>query len=78
LEQVELTLLGIHLTDPGSSGSGTQSALLQQPLTAWPGLELKVNAIDFSFSCAPASGGAAAATQVGNGKAGGARGGYAC
>ena len=77
LEQVELTLLGIHLTDPGSSGSGTQSALLQQPLTAWPGLELKVNAIDFSFSCAPASGGAAAATQVGNGKAGGARGGYA-
>jgi hypothetical protein len=77
LEQVELTLLGIHLTDPGSSGSGTQSALLQQPLTAWPGLELKVNAIDFSFSCAPASSGAAAATQVGNGKAGGARGGYA-
>jgi len=77
LEQVELTLLGIHLTDPGSSGRGTQSALLQQPLTAWPGLELKVNAIDFSFSCAPASGGAAAATQVGNGKAGSPRGGYA-
>jgi hypothetical protein len=41
LEHVELTLLGIHLTDPGSSGSGTQSALLRQPLTAWPGLELK-------------------------------------
>ena len=53
LEHVEFTLLGIHLADPGSSGSGTQSALLQQPLTAWPGLELKVNAIDFSFSCAP-------------------------
>ena len=67
LEHVEFTLLGIHLTDPGSSGSGTQSALLRQPLTAWPRLELKVNAIDFSFSCAPASGGAAAATQVGNG-----------
>src|SRR5271165_2374031 len=40
-------------------------------------VELKVNAIDFSFSCAPASGGAAAATQVGNGKAGSPRGGYA-
>ncbi len=76
LEQVELTLLGIHLTDPDSSESGTQSALLDQPLTTWPRLELKVNAIDFSFSCAPASGDAAAATQVGNGKAGGARGGY--
>jgi hypothetical protein len=77
LEHVELTLLGIHLTAPGLRGSGTQSALLQQPLTAWPGLELKVNAIDFSFSCAPASGGAAAATQVANGKAGGAHGGHA-
>jgi hypothetical protein len=58
------------LTDPGSSGSGTQSALLRQPLTAWPELELKVNAIDFSFWCAPACGGAAAATQVGYGTAG--------
>ena len=66
LEHVELTLLGIHLTDPG--WSGTQSALLQRPLTAWPGLELKVNAIDFSFWCVPA-GEEAAATQVGNGTA---------
>ena len=57
LEHVELTLPGIHLTDPGASGSGTQTALLRQPLTAWPGLELKVNAIDFSFSCAPTDGG---------------------
>ena len=57
LEHVELTLPGIHLTDPGASGSGTQTVLLRQPLTAWPGLELKVNAIDFSFSCAPTDGG---------------------
>lgn len=76
LEHVELTLLGIHLIDPGSSGSGTQSALLPQPLTAWPGLELKVNAIDFSFSCAPVRGGAAEATQVGNGTARDPRGSY--
>jgi hypothetical protein len=69
LEHVELTLLGIHLTDPGTSGNGTQSALLRQPLTAWPGQELKVNAIDFSFSCAPTDGGAAAATH-GDGGAG--------
>jgi serine/threonine protein kinase len=74
LEHVELTLLGIHLTDSGSSGSGTQSTLLRQPLTAWPGLELKVNAIDFSLSCVPAGGGAAAATQVGHGTAGDPRG----
>jgi serine/threonine protein kinase len=71
LEHVEFTLLGIHLTDPGASGSGTQSALLRQPLTAWQGLELKVNAIDFSFPGALTDGGAAAATQVGhNGRAG--------
>jgi hypothetical protein len=66
LEHVELTLPGIHLTDPGANGNGTQKALLRQPLTAWPGLELKVNAIGFSFSCAPTDGNAAAATQVGN------------
>lgn len=77
LEHVGLTLLGIHLTDPGASGSGTQSALLRQPLTAWPGLELKVNAIDFSFSCAPEGGGAAAATQVGSGPLGERRGSHA-
>jgi hypothetical protein len=76
LEHVELTLRGIHLTDPDPSGSGTQSALLRQPLTAWPELELKVNAIDFSFLCAPAGGWAAAATQVGNATAGGPRGSY--
>lgn len=76
LEHVELTLLGIHLTDPGSSGSGPQSAFSHQPLTAWPALELKVNAIDISSSSAPASGGGPAATQVGNGKVGGWRGGY--
>ena len=57
LEHVELTLPGIHLTDQGASGSGNQTALLRQPLTAWLGLELKVNAIDFSFSCAPTDGG---------------------
>ncbi|MBV8899285.1 MAG: hypothetical protein JOY92_04130 [Verrucomicrobia bacterium] len=76
LEDVELTLRGIHLTGPDSSGSATQSALLQQPLTAWPELELKVNAIDFPFSCASAAGWAAAVTQVGNATAGGPRGSY--
>lgn len=59
LEHVEFTLQGIQLADPGS---------IRQPLTAWPGLELKVNAIDFSSLCAPAGGGVAA-TQVGNGTA---------
>jgi hypothetical protein len=72
LQHVELTLPGIHLTDADSSG--TQSAFLQQPLTAWPGLELKVNAIDFSFLCTPAGNWASAATQVGNCTAGGPRG----
>ena len=62
LEHVEFTLRGIQLADPGS---------IRQPLTAWPGLELKVNAIDFSSLCAPAGDGAAA--QVGNGTAGGPR-----
>jgi len=75
LEHVELTLPGIHLTDPGASGNETQTAILRQPLTEWPGLELKVNAIDFSFSCAPTDGDpAAAATQVGNATPGDPRG----
>jgi serine/threonine protein kinase len=77
LEHVELTLPGIHLTDPGATGSETQTANLRQPLTAWPGLELKVNAIDFSFSCPPTDGdAAAAATQVGNAIPGDPRGSY--
>jgi serine/threonine protein kinase/tetratricopeptide (TPR) repeat protein/chaperone required for assembly of F1-ATPase len=49
LQHVDLTLPGIHLTHRASTGSGLQPDLLQRPLTAWEPLEVKVDAIDFSF-----------------------------
>ena len=50
LQHTDLTLLGIHLKERISSAVGTQADLLRRPLTAWEPLEVKVNAINFSFS----------------------------
>src|SRR5262249_366916 len=64
LQHVDLTLLGIHLTDQASSGSRMQPDLLHCPLTAWNPLEAKVDAINFSFSTSPSDTWASPATRT--------------
>ena len=49
LQQVELTLRGIHLTDPEVSANMTQSALLLRPVNASERPEAKVNGFDMSL-----------------------------
>jgi serine/threonine protein kinase/TPR repeat protein len=49
LQHTDLTLLGVHLKERISSGTGSQTDLLRRPLTAWEPLEAKVDAINFSF-----------------------------
>ena len=53
LGQIDFTLSGIHLTFRGLTGSWSRAELLQRPLTAWEHLELKVDAVNFSFSSSP-------------------------
>ena len=50
LQQVALTVSGVHLTMPGLTEDGVDSALLQRPLTQWTDLAVKVEPVDFSFS----------------------------
>jgi len=64
LQHVDLTLSGIHLTYRASSGSGNQLDLLQRPLTAWEPLEVKVDAIDFSFLPSDTATWAGSATRI--------------
>src|SRR5271165_353422 len=49
LEHVDLTLQGVRLTGRGLTERKIEFDLLRYPLTALEPLELKVNAIDFSF-----------------------------
>jgi serine/threonine protein kinase/tetratricopeptide (TPR) repeat protein len=49
LQHVDLTLAGVYLAFESSTGRGAQPDLLLRPLTTWEPLEVKVNAIDFSF-----------------------------
>ena len=64
LQHVDLTLSGIHLTYRASTGSGLQPDLLERPLTAWGPLEVKVDAIDFSFLPSDAATWAGSATRI--------------
>jgi serine/threonine protein kinase/TPR repeat protein len=50
LQQVALTVFGVHLTTPGLDAIGFDSALLQKPLTQWNQLGIKVEPVDFSLS----------------------------
>ena len=50
LQQVALTVSGVHLTMPGLTEDGVDSALLQRPLTQWTDLGVKVEPVDYSFS----------------------------
>ena len=64
LQHVDLTLVGIHLTCRAPPGSGVQPDLLLRPLTAWEPLEVKVDAIDFSFLPSDVSTWAGSATRI--------------
>jgi serine/threonine protein kinase/TPR repeat protein len=62
LQQVALTVSGVHLTTPGLNAEGIDAALLQKPLTQWNQLGVKVEPVDFSLS----SSGSNSATWVGS------------
>ncbi len=65
LQHVDLTLLGIHLAYRASStGSGSQTDLLQRPLTAWEPLAAKIDGIDFSFLPSDTATWAGSATRI--------------
>jgi serine/threonine protein kinase/TPR repeat protein len=50
LKTVDLTLTGIQLTYPGLIQAAISTQLLQKSLVTWPGLTVKVAALDFSTS----------------------------
>src|SRR5260221_11102818 len=50
LQTVDFTLSGVQLTYPGLIQAAISTQLLQKPLSAWPGLAVKVAALDFSSS----------------------------
>jgi hypothetical protein len=64
LQQVALTVSGVHLTMPGMAEEAIDSALLQRPLTQWNQLGVKVEAVDFSVSSSDSATWAGAATLV--------------
>jgi len=50
LQQVALTVSGVHLTTPELTANEIDSALLQKPLTQWYQLGVKVEPVDYSLS----------------------------
>jgi serine/threonine protein kinase/TPR repeat protein len=79
LQTVDFTLSGVQLTYPGLIQAAISTQLLQRSLSAWPGLIVKVAALDFSFSGATADQAtwAGSATLIhGAGAANGPRGSY--
>jgi len=50
LQTVDFTLSGVQLTYPGLIQAAISTQLLQKPLFGWPGLVVKVAALDFSSS----------------------------
>ena len=76
LQHIDMTLLGIHLTDRPSTRTGIQPDLLRRPLTAWEPLEAKVDAINFSFSTSPSDTWISPATRTPDVAVDGPRGSY--
>jgi TPR repeat protein/tRNA A-37 threonylcarbamoyl transferase component Bud32 len=79
LQTVNLTLSGVQLTYPGLIQAAISTQLLQKPLSGWPGLVVKVAALDFSSSGPGADQAtwAGSATLIhGTGAANGPRGSY--
>ena len=64
LQQVALTISGVHLTTPGLTEEAITPALLQRPLTQWSQLGVKVEPVDFSLSSSDSATWAGSATLV--------------
>jgi TPR repeat protein/serine/threonine protein kinase len=64
LQQVALTVSGVHLTMPGLTEQPIDPALLQRPLTQWNQLGIKVEPVDFSLSSSDSATWAGSATLV--------------
>jgi serine/threonine protein kinase/TPR repeat protein len=64
LQQVALTISGVHLTTPGLSEETIDPALLQKPLTQWTQLGVKIEPVDFSLSSSDSATWAGSATLV--------------
>jgi serine/threonine protein kinase/TPR repeat protein len=64
LQQVDLTISGVHLTTPGLTEAAITPALLQTPLIQWNQLSVKVEPVDFSLSSAESATWAGSATLV--------------
>jgi serine/threonine protein kinase/TPR repeat protein len=64
LQQVALTISGVHLTTPGLTEEAVDPALLQKPLTQWSQLGVKIEPVDFSLSSSDPATWAGSATLV--------------
>jgi serine/threonine protein kinase/TPR repeat protein len=64
LQQVALTVSGVHLTTPDLTEEAVDPALLQRPLTQWNQLGVKVEPVDFSLSSSDSATWAGSATLV--------------
>ena len=76
LQQVVLTVSGVHLASPGLTESAINAELLQKPLTEWSRLGVKIEPIDFSLSSSDSVTWAGSATLVQNVSGGGPRASY--
>ena len=76
LQQVALTVSGVHLTMPGLVEAAIDLALLQRPLTQWNQLSVKIEPVDFSLSSSDSATWAGSATLVQNASGGGPRASY--
>jgi serine/threonine protein kinase/TPR repeat protein len=64
LQQVDLTISGVHLTTPGLTEAAITPGLLQTPLIQWNDLSIKVEPVDFSLSADESATWAGSATLV--------------
>jgi serine/threonine protein kinase/TPR repeat protein len=64
LQQMALTISGVHLTTPGLSEETIDQALLQRLLTQWSQLGVKIEPVDFSLSSSDSATWAGSATLV--------------
>ena len=76
LQQVALTVSGVHLTMPGLAEATMDTALLQRPLTQWNELGVKIEPVDFSLSSSDSATWAGSATLVQNASGSGPRASY--
>jgi serine/threonine protein kinase/TPR repeat protein len=76
LQQLALTVSGVHLITPGLWEEAIDHALLQRPLTEWSQLSVKVEPVDFSLSSSDSVTWAGSATLVESSSGGGPRASY--